>query len=104
MSKPGRVTIRPTNGRPAFEANEYLIQNGKDKQLMIYWYQGRGRAVASEYWGKIYTIMDSLRRRRSDGSMVRVTVPVGESEGAAIEAAGNFAANIANELPAFIPD
>jgi len=33
-----------------------------------------------------------------------VTVPVGESEGAAIEAAGNFAANIASELPAFIPD
>src|SRR6267378_3673670 len=70
MSKPGRVTIRPTNGRPAFEPNQYLIQNVKDKQLMIYWYQGRGRAVASEYWGKIYTIMDSLRRRRSDGSMV----------------------------------
>jgi len=60
--------------------------------------------VASEYWGKIYTIMDSLRRRRSDGSMVRVTVPVGESEGAATEAAANFAANIASELPAFIPD
>jgi EpsI family protein len=104
MSKPARVTITPTHGRPAFEANEYLIQNGKDKQLMIYWYQGRGRAVASEYWGKIYTIMDSLRRRRSDGSMVRVTVPVGESEGAATEAAANFAANIASELPAFIPD
>ena len=79
MSEPATMLIKPADGRPAFEANRYLIQNGRDKQLMIYWYQGRGRAVASEYWGKIYTVLDSLRRRRSDGSMVRVTVPVGES-------------------------
>ena len=104
MSNPATVVIKPANGRPAFEANEYLIQNGKDKQLLVYWYQGRGRAVASEYWGKVYTVMDSLQRRRSDGAMVRVTVPVGESEAAAVAAAASFAADIANELPAFIPD
>lgn len=104
MSNPGIIVIKPTNGRPAFEANEYLIQNGNEKQLLVYWYQGRGRAVASEYWGKVYTVMDSLRRRRSDGAMVRVTVPVGESEAAAVASAANFAGYVANELPAFIPD
>jgi EpsI family protein len=104
MSAPATMVIKPTDGRPAFEANRYLIQNGRDKQLMIYWYQGRGRAVASEYWGKIYTVLDSLRRRRSDGSMVRVTVPVGSSESAAIETAGKFAADISTVLPEFVPD
>ena len=79
MSNPKIVMITPPNGQPAFPANEYLIQNGKDRQLMVYWYQGRGRAVASEYWGKVYTVWDSLRRRRSDGAMVRVSVPVGKS-------------------------
>lgn len=104
MSSPAMIVIKPTNGRPAFEANEYIIQNGKDKQLLVYWYQGRGRAVASEYWGKVYTVMDSLHRRRSDGAMVRVTVPVGDSVSEAVATAENFSAHIATELPAFIPD
>jgi EpsI family protein len=104
MSEPAQMLITPKNGKPAFEVNRYVIQNGRDKQLMIYWYQGRGRAVASEYWGKIYTVMDSLRRRRSDGSMVRVTVPVGNSESAAMETAGKFAAEMSVILPAYVPD
>jgi EpsI family protein len=104
LSAPATVLITPVDGRPAFEANRYVIQNGRDRQLMIYWYQGRGRAVASEYWGKIYTVLDSVRLRRSDGSMVRITVPVGASESAAIETANKFAADIAPVLPGFVPD
>jgi EpsI family protein len=104
MSEPAKIVINPADGKPAFEANRYLIQNGRDRQLMIYWYQGRGRAVASEYWGKVYTVLDSVRRRRSDGSMVRVTVPVSTSEAAAIETAAAFAANIVTVLPVYVPD
>ena len=65
MSDPAHITITLPDGR-AFTANRYLIQNGDQKDLLIYWYQGRGRAVASEYWGKVYTVIDSVRRRRSD--------------------------------------
>lgn len=103
MSNPGRITIAPA-GKPAFEANRYLIENGGMKQLLIYWYQGRGRAVASEYWGKVYTVIDSVRLRRSDGAMVRVMVPVGESERAALESAAKLAASVSTVLPEYIPD
>ena len=103
MSSPARVTISP-EGQPAFEANRYMIQNGNSKQLMIYWYQGRGRSVASEYWGKIYTVVDSVRLRRSDGAMVRVMVPVGASETTALEAAKSFSERAAQALPEFIPN
>lgn len=104
MSSPGTLVVKPADGRPAFEANQYVIQNGRERQLMIYWYQGRGRAIASEYWGKVYTVWDSLRRHRSDGSMVRITVPVGGSESEAMETAGRFAADISTVLPGFVPD
>jgi EpsI family protein len=103
MSQPGQITITP-QGRTPFVANKYLIQNGDHKELLVYWYQGRGRAVASEYWGKIYTVVDSVRLRRSDGAMVRITTPVGSSESAALQAANDLAANSATVLPAFIPD
>ncbi|MEJ7619154.1 MAG: exosortase C-terminal domain/associated protein EpsI, partial [Pyrinomonadaceae bacterium] len=54
MTDPGRIVIQPIDGATPFVANRYIVQKGRTKQLLIYWYQGRGRAVASEYWGKIY--------------------------------------------------
>lgn len=103
MSEPEKITITP-KGRAPFIANRYLIQNGDHKELLVYWYQGRGRAVASEYWGKIYTVVDSVRLRRSDGAMVRITTSVESSEPAALQAAADLAANSSTILPAFIPD
>jgi EpsI family protein len=72
--------------------------------LLIYWYQGRGRSLASEYWGKVYTVIDSVRLRRSDGAMVRLTTPVQGSESEALQAAGQLAAQASTILPEYIPD
>jgi EpsI family protein len=107
MSEPGRITISPAGAaRNSFEANRYIIEQGSERQLMLYWYQGRGRAVASEYWGKIYTVLDSISRRRSDGAMVRVMIPLaaGQTEQSALEASQSLAAEIAPQLSGFVPD
>jgi len=103
LSSPDKVAISLPDGQ-SFSANKYVIQNGDYKSLMIYWYQGRGRAVASEYWGKVYTVIDSVRLRRSDGAMVRVTVPLGNSEAAALETAKDLSARAAAALPEFVPN
>jgi EpsI family protein len=104
LNEPGRVEIRPADGSPAFEANRYIIEHAGDRQLMIYWYQGRGRAVASEYVDKVYTVFDSIRRRRSDGSMVRVLVPFRGSEAEALERATQFASQVEPKLAAYVPE
>ena len=103
LSAPGKVTLAGPNGSE-FVANKYVIQNGNYRSLMIYWYQGRGRAVASEYWGKIYTVIDSVRLRRSDGAMVRVTVPITGSEEKAVQAASELAVLATSALPEFVPN
>jgi EpsI family protein len=103
LDEPVTVEIRP-EGRPAFEANQYVIRNGAQSMLLIYWYQGRGRATASEYWDKVYTVIDSVRLRRSDAAMVRVLVPVAGSEAEAMETAARFAAAAAPHLSPFVPD
>jgi EpsI family protein len=103
MNEPGTITITP-KGREPFVANRYLIQNGPHKELLIYWYQGRGRSIASEYWGKIYTVVDSVRLRRSDGAMIRIMTPVDGSESKALQAAVDLAANSSIILPEFVPD
>lgn len=103
LTNPDKVTISLPDGR-TFAANKYVIQNGEYKSLMIYWYQGRGRAIASEYWGKVYTVIDSVRLRRSDGAMVRVTVPMGDSETAALDSAKDLSAKAAAALDEYVPN
>jgi exosortase D (VPLPA-CTERM-specific) len=61
--------------------NRYVIQKGLDRQLVLYWYQSHGRVVANEYWGKLFLIHDAVRLNRTDGSLVRVIVPVGGENG-----------------------
>jgi len=103
LSNPETVTISLPDGT-SFVANKYVIRNGEYKNLMIYWYQGRGRAVASEYWGKFYTVIDSVLRRRSDGALVRVTVPLRDSEASALESAKDLSTKAAAALNEFVPN
>lgn len=102
LSEPGKATVSMPDGS-TFIANKYVIQNGDYKSLMVYWYQGRGRSVASEYWGKVYTVFDSVRLRRSDGALVRVTVPIGSSEAEAEKTAIEFASAASGVLQEFVP-
>ena len=102
LSEPAKATIPLPDGT-TFIANKYVIQNGEHKNLMVYWYQGRGRNVASEYWGKVYTVLDSVRLRRSNGAMVRVTVPIRGSEADAERLAIEFASDASRVLPEFVP-
>jgi EpsI family protein len=102
LSEPGKAVVPLPDGT-SFTANKYVIANGEYKSLMVYWYQGRGRYVASEYWGKVYTVFDSVRLRRSNGAMVRVTVPIRGTVADAEQAAVEFASVAATALPEFIP-
>jgi EpsI family protein len=71
--------------------NHYVVSKGESKSLVLYWYQSHDRVIASEYWAKIYLVIDSIRYRRSDTSIVRVTVPYSQSnDDAAREAAVEF--------------
>ena len=29
--------------------------------MVLYWYQSQGRVVASEYWSKIYMVLDAVK-------------------------------------------
>jgi EpsI family protein len=103
MADPALITIRSPNGK-SFVANKYVIANGSTRELMIYWYQGRGRMIASEYWGKVYTVLDSVRLRRSDAAMVRVTVPIMSSDTAALDYAREFAGVTSDVLTEYVPN
>jgi EpsI family protein len=103
LNDPQSVEITTADGR-TFTANRYIIENGIYKEVMIYWYQGRGRIERSEYRDKINTVMDSVVRRRTDGAMVRVMTSVGDDEAASLNAASTLAARLAEQLTPFVPE
>ncbi len=103
MKEPELVEIKLANGE-TFNANRYIIVNDSKREVMIYWYQGRGREVASEYSDKIFTVLDSFTRQRSDGSMVRILIPAGNSETEATQLAIDLSSNISNKLSDFVPE
>lgn len=94
----------PLSPATAVEINQFVIQKGLDKQLVLYWYQDRGRIITSEYWAKFYMIWDAMARNRTDGSFVRITLPFsGENEAEAVERGRLFAAKLLPLLSAYLP-
>jgi EpsI family protein len=67
-------------GRPEAPINRVVIEKGFDRQLILYWYQDRGRIIASEYAAKGYMILDATTRNRTDGALVRISTPIVGSE------------------------
>ena len=88
----------PVDGNSAIEINRIVIQKGVEKQVVLYWYQSHGRVIASEYWGKIYTVIDALRTNRTDAALVRVVCPVSGSSANAETTAENHAAEFTASL------
>jgi len=87
-----------------FKAIKLLIENGGEQQVVLYWFQSRGRIISSEYMQKIYLVVDSIFKRRTDGSFVRLISPVhnGDLE-ATTQKMKAFAHELAPYLHAYIP-
>lgn len=72
------VQIAPTDGRAPVTVSEMIIRNRNEYQVVMYWYQNRGRIIGSEYWEKIYLVLDAVLMKRRDGTFVRLMAPVAD--------------------------
>jgi EpsI family protein len=64
------------NGGRTVRVNQFVIQKGLDRQVVLYWYQGRGRVVANEYQNKALLMLDAARLHRTNGGLVRIIAPI----------------------------
>jgi EpsI family protein len=102
----GGTTSIDAGGR-RLTVNRYVIEKGLDRQVVLYWYQGRGRVVANEYANKFWLMFDAARLHRSDGALVRVVAPVSRSAGGSLAAADaaavEFTRALHPHLSAYLP-
>ncbi len=92
-------------GGLSFPVNRYVVSKLGERQLVLYWFQAHGRAVASEYWAKYYLVSDSIRMNRSDGGLVRLMTPMlnGESRDAAQARLMQLGSQLLPLLDSYIP-
>jgi EpsI family protein len=70
------VTIPLPQPLAPITVNRYLIQKDRDQQVVLYWYQSQGRAIAGETAARVQLVKNSIVRHRTDGALVRVLSPV----------------------------
>lgn len=97
-------SVKVPDGRSGARVIRLLLAKGGEKQVVLYWFHSRGRIIDSEYWQKIYLVIDSITRRRTDGSFVRLIAPVvdGDIDGAT-ETLRDFAGQLMPLLDDFLP-
>lgn len=84
--------------------NRYVVAKGEARSLVMYWYQSRDRAVASEYEAKFWVVADAIRYNRTDTALVRVVVPIVERDEDTAEAqAVDFIQQLYNPLLTYLP-
>jgi len=81
----------------------YEIVKGLDREVVLYWYQGRGRITSGEYANKAWLLLDAARAGRSDGGLVRLIGPVVSTPAETLREMSSFAAALLTRLPEYLP-
>ncbi|MFN6951115.1 MAG: VPLPA-CTERM-specific exosortase XrtD, partial [Albidovulum sp.] len=92
-------------GYGQFTANRAVIEKGLSKQLVIYWFEGRGKRIANDFRAKLSVLKDSLSIGRTDGALVRYVTPIqaGETEADAEARLMRFLRLSLVQLPRYVP-
>lgn len=90
---PGTITV-----------NIFVMGKGLSQQLYLFWYYGRGRGYANEYWNKIYLIWDGFLKRRTDGALVRINMGIKNNSEETLKKGMSFVTLFSPILKEYIPE
>jgi EpsI family protein len=84
----GEIRVGTSAGE--IDVNRYVVVNGKQRAVVLYWYQTPRRVIAGEWAAKFWLVADAVRDRRTDAALIRITVwsNEGQDEAATAGAVG----------------
>jgi exosortase D (VPLPA-CTERM-specific) len=93
------------NAGRAFAVQQMVLIKNGEKIVSNFWFQQRGRIIASEFMNKYYLLLDSLVLRRSDGALIRIEMNL--ARGKALDEVQSeldaFSGRVSRALDAHIP-
>ncbi len=90
------VTI-PVANKPV-AVNRFILQNGPNRILVYYWFQGRGRLTAGQGDLKLNAMRDALFTHRDEEALVRIIVPLEKGDSTPVAATGLVPDSLAAHL------
>jgi EpsI family protein len=99
----GPLMVRVPGWDSPITINRYVVQHGDDRSVSLYWYQSHGRVIAGELSAKFWLVADSIRYRRSDTALIRVTVPVRDSVSQAVDTGVQFVQSLFPQVMQHMP-
>ena len=82
-----QVVSIPVAGKPV-DVNRFILQNGPNRILVYYWFQGRGRITAGQGDLKMRAMWDALLTHRDEEALVRIIVPLVKGDTTAVANTG----------------
>jgi len=96
------VTVETAAG--VITVNRYVVDQGLQRAVVLYWYQNSRRVIAGEWAAKFWIVADSLRNKRTDTALVRVVAwSTNETDESATRTAAGFARNLYPALREYLP-
>ena len=88
------------------EIRQMVLEKGGQRVLSNYWFQQKGRIIGNDYWNKWYLFQDAITKRRTDGALVRIEMPLREGQDARSGQAvvDSFTQQLMKILPEYIPN
>lgn len=90
-------------GAPPLVVNRYVLQKERAQQVVLYWFDAQGRAVAGEMEAKVEMVRSAILRNRTDGAIVRVSSPVYGSVGETTERLTRYVQTLYPVLGDYLP-
>jgi EpsI family protein len=99
------ASLVPIDIGPGGEAKRFVIAKGNQRALVYFWYHSRGRVIAQNHHKILWMFLDRARFGRTDGSLVRFTIPIqfGDEEKAE-ETFMEFASAVTPLLSDYVPN
>ena len=89
---------------PNARAKRLVIAKGEARQLVYYWYQMQGRFIAEDWQKILYVGWDRATHGRTDGALVRFSIPLSAGDDEAAENAfRDLAPRILGLLTRYVP-
>jgi EpsI family protein len=86
-------------GGPASHVRRLIAQKAAARVMVLYWYSINGKMIAGEMASRLQLLSNRVRLGRNDAALVRIAVPVIETNDAAAERVGlEFARALVPEL------
>ncbi len=99
--EPSRLVPSQVAGR----VNKMHVKRGNEHQLILFWYQSKGRVLADGIEQNLHRLKNRLVYNRDDGAFVRLSTSMSpDNEAEALTLLQDFAGELLRLLPAYWPE